>query len=199
MPYGGEVPTDKNLPANIYHDCFFQNGVLRNGTKVHKLDNGSECCVIGANVSTVDESLLPMFQYLSHKGCGLLHFCTVRRSAQSTSVSCFQRHQDKKIFSGSFVAFVPLKGYFWTIIEGYFDEQDDSREFCIWCEHLTAGEQKKVRKYIDTFETKRSIYKCFPGSLLAFQASDTWHGTIIPADQMEDRQVCILTKLVVRR
>lgn len=194
--FGTDTPGGIKLAADRYCDAFFHNSQLPPGTEVNRLDNGPEKCIIGTNVEKFPESLLPLIDLLATLGFPNLDMCVVRRSEPGTSITCFRKHKDKKIFDTG-VAFVPLKEYFWTVIEGHLDGNDDMDEFNTWLSKIGALDRRKVNHFMKQFSKKRGVYKCIPGSVLAFAAADLEHGTIIPAT-FEERQVCIFSKLVSR-
>ena len=121
----------------------------------------------------------------------------LRESTSGAAMTCYRPHCDK--MSGG-VVFLPLSQFFWTVVAyGSNDYKDDSEEFHRWRESLTDREKKKVGKILADalFKNKiLSIYKCTPGTALAFDAENIAHATIIPKS-FGRRKLCILCGLSI--
>ena len=100
----------------------------------------------------------------------------LRESTSGAAITCYRPHCDK--ISGA-VVFLPLSQFFWTVVAyGNNDYKDDSEEFHRWRGCLSDREKSKVDKILDDalFKNKiLSIFKCTPGTAVAFDAENIAH------------------------
>ena len=190
----GEVSNQAPFP-HLFKDAWFLSsayagGTLVNGARIQRIDDGNEFCTVGKDIHWLEERFEPLFEKFRMQGYNI-GMMTLRKSQRGRKVTCFKPHKDKL---GGGVVFVCLSEYFWVIL-AINNGEDDTRLFMEWKDGLQGDEAKQVDKLLKCSEFNkqaRSIYKCSPGTALAFAADEIVHATVVPKS-FGQRQLCILT------
>lgn len=201
MPYGDDAMERKHqIASHCHQDAHFFSSKcnLSNGTRLKTLDDKNEPtndATVGSNCFQLDERFDSIFEHYKKTGLGG-QMMTIRKAATSSAMSKFKPHRDVGHFDTG-VVFIPMAELFWTIIDGITDTNDDKSEFTgEWYKNcISDRERKQVDMLLTKFKGEFSVYKCVPGSSLAFRADKLVHATIIPKS-FAPRQICILSKIV---
>jgi hypothetical protein len=187
------------LGPQLCEEAYFyypRNGELKEGTFVRKIENGINYCRVGLDITVLPNFFSSLFERFQKRG---FDFGTMilRKTKGGRVVTCYLPPHNK-IDGG--VAFIPLTGYFWVVVN-VEDRNDDSCQYNAWHKELEDQDREKISGFMNHANWKdrnRAIYKCERGKSLLFRADRHVHGIIIPSSEFgEKRRVCILMKTEV--